>query len=160
MKQICSNLIVAITLLVFLPYPASSATLQVAERYPVAGEPITVTLTGDAVETGGDLILVAEYRPNSASVFSQEVPRDNSVPNRWRFTPSIPGLVLLKAMSRPASGNPGVVTATLALSVKFARPPVLGIAIMLIAGTILFGGTAVALIRGMMMKGSETAVTM
>ncbi len=63
---------------------------------------------------------------------------------------------MLKVIERPSlSRSRGVlkVRATLPLSVKFAHPPLLGIVIMLFAGTIVSGGTAVSIIRGIAMKG-------
>ncbi len=53
-----------------------AATLHSAVKYPISGESVEVILTGTELDLSGDLVLMADYRPNSETGFSREVPRD------------------------------------------------------------------------------------
>ena len=120
--------------------PAAAQSIEVAEPFPLQGEPVTVTVTGeDGVPLAG-AELSALYRPNSETSHTEPVgTTDASGQVRW--TPTDPGIVTLTAgpSSQPvASAN---------VAVRFGAFPPQGLAIMVLAGVLLFGGAGFGFAR-------------
>jgi hypothetical protein len=110
-----------------------------AVPFPTEGEAVTITVIArDGAETEplADRKVVALYRPNSA-VSEKETIGLTDAQGRLAWTPSAPGVVRL-AVWGDAEGK--VIDGERLVSVRFASLPLLGIAIMIGAGCILFGG--------------------
>jgi len=102
------------------------AQIDLSTEKPIEGEPVTVTLAEPAKE------VIVTYRPNS-QVIDRDTLRAEAASTTFTWTPATAGVVALKAGS--ASRN---------VSVRFAGISESGIATMMIAGIILFGGAAFA----------------
>ncbi|MFC1852835.1 hypothetical protein ACFL27_21770 [candidate division CSSED10-310 bacterium] len=136
-----------VSILALLPLisTADGQELLSSNQYPILNKPSKIELRGYDPEQLGDVDLVAEYRPNSATSYTAEVAR-SSQPGIWSFEPLDAGIVLLKAVQkkdvqRPAGKDNILKTiATREMSVCFNRTPWSGVFMMLFAGGILFGG--------------------
>lgn len=126
------------------------AEIVVDAAFPTQGRPVHVTVrSADGVAAVGDT-LTAVYRPSS------EVSRTETIgvvgpDGRVAWTPLEAGVVTLTSM--PPAGAAGRTPETLNLSVPFASTPLPGLAVLLIAGIILYGGV----IRGFMKLGQPPA---
>lgn len=123
-----------------LPGPAAaSVTIEVDRPSPLRGEALTVTVTGDGRPLAG-AGLEALYRPNSQTSFVESLPpTDAAGTSEW--TPRDAGIVTLSVLD-PADGPP---LATRTLAVRFGSFPARGIAVMVLAGLLLFGGAGFGL---------------
>ena len=102
------------------------AQMQLSNEKPKAGETITVTLEEAASE------LLIAYRPNS-SVVRRDTLRASVPTTEFIWTPKDAGVVALSTSS--ASRN---------VSVRFQEFSWKGLVVMLLAGSILFGGVIFA----------------
>lgn len=109
------------------------AGLELTPETPVHGEPVEVSLAGDAV--GAELLVT--YRPNSAVVATETLPFDGG---RATWVPSQPGIAVL-------SVSEGEKTVSRNVSVRFASIPWSGVLVFLGTGLLLFGGASFALRR-------------
>ncbi len=115
--------------LVFAAAPRASAQIVLSNDDVVVGEAVTVTLPA-AADT-----LVVTYRPNSAIAQRHYVPTGGRSSIEWR--PERAGIV---ALSAPGQGSRNV-------SVRFAKTPLSGLLVLLLAGTALFGGMSFAMVQ-------------
>jgi len=106
---------------------AARAQIQLSTEKPTEGEPITITLEKPAE------MLVVTYRPNSA-VTHRDTFRMQPAANIFEWTPDRAGIV---ALSVPEQGGKNV-------SVRFQGVSTSGIAVMIVAAALLFGGAAFA----------------
>jgi len=114
------------------PAPAASAarTLSVSPAQPTAGQPATV-----AADAGIDVLLVT-YRPGSAGLA-----RTDTIRAGGRAT--VPVTFTQAGVARVAvPGGPSQ-----NVSVRFDRTPAGGLAVLALAGLILFGGAAFAMAK-------------
>lgn len=114
--------------LVFLVLAAPLAAQEVVSISPVQptrDEPVTVTFS-EPVDS-----VTVTYRPGAITAHSESFAPGSAV---FEFTPTRAGVVSV------ASGD-----ASQSLSVRFRGAPVSGIAVMVLAGLILFGGAAISL---------------
>lgn len=111
--------------LVALPAAAQNV-VSVVPAAPVRGEPIVVTFDAPA-----DTVTIT-YRPGAVTARVETL---TGVGETFEFTPARAGVVAVAA----AGGTPR------SLSVRFVSSPLSGIAVMILAGLILFGGAAIAL---------------
>lgn len=123
--QRSSVFIYSILLLAALPH-AAFAQMELSTARPLAGQPVTISLP-----EGADTLIVT-YRPNSA-ISTQEILPVSAGQAQW--TPVQAGIV---SLSSPGIGSQNV-------SVRFSRPPAGGILVLILAGTILFGGAIFAM---------------
>jgi hypothetical protein len=122
-----SNIKPAALLLLLLGCGATlRAQIDLSTEKPVEGEPVTITLGEPAKE------VVVTYRPNS-QVIERDTLRADRASTSFTWTPATAGVVALKAGN--ASRN---------VSVRFTGISESGIATMIIAGVILFGGATFA----------------
>jgi hypothetical protein len=112
---------------------AFAGTLTLSPEQPVHGEPVEVSLAGDAV---GDALLVT-YRPNSAVVATETLALTDG---RTTWTPTQPGIAVL-------SVGDGDQTVSRNVSVRFASIPWSGVLVFLGTGLLLFGGATFAMRR-------------
>lgn len=106
---------------------SGQAQIQLSTETPTEGERITVKVEKPAKE------LVVTYRPNSA-VTHRDTFRLNPAAKVFEWTPDRAGIV---ALSVPEQGSMNI-------SVRFQGVSTSGIAVMLVAGSLLFGGAAFA----------------
>lgn len=124
-----------IFLLCLLIYsPTALANIDVSTDSPKVGQRITLTF-GTTVDT-----LLVTYRPNS-SVANRDTISINPPATSVEWASAYPGLVALAYVDKSQS-PPARVTRN--LSVRFDGLSVSGLVVMLLAGTILFGGAATA----------------
>ena len=129
---------VAVAMAVLLTAPAGAGTLSLSEEFPTAGEPVTVTL----MDSPGDptqYTLSATYRPNSATEKTVDVAVFGPG-GALAWTPADEGIVRLAAARQ--GEDPAAVAS---VAVRFDGAPIGGLAVMLAAGFILFGGASWAL---------------
>lgn len=106
-------------------------------RFPLRGELLSLTVTEEGIAQPGVVVEVL-YRPNTQTSRTETLaPTDARGTTSW--TPSDPGLVTLTA-SRELPGGEVKTVASRNVAVRFGGFPPSGIAIMLIAGLMLFGG--------------------
>lgn len=117
--------ILSIYLVLLCPFWLS-AQIQLSNEKPVAGEAVTISL--DQPETQ---VMIA-YRPNS-SVVRRDTLRSDSPTTEFSWTPKKAGVVALSTAT--ASRN---------VSVRFEGFSYPGLVVMLLAGSILFGGVIFA----------------
>lgn len=119
---------------------AGAVELRLDDPSPLRGEPATVTVTEDGRPLAGAR-LEALYRPNSQTSFRESLPAtDAAGASVW--TPRDAGIVTLAVL--PAGDGSPLATHTVA--VRFGSFPGLGVAVMIFAGLLLFGGAAFGLV--------------
>jgi len=126
---------------------SARAGVETDPPVPVQGEPATVTVTNDL--TGAPLRAAAVtvvYRPGS-KVSHAESLGTTDARGRIAWTPADAGIVTLTAIP---PGGEEVAPITSNLSVRFRGIPLRGLAVMVLAGIILYGGV----IRGFRSLGS------
>ena len=116
----------ALVLLAMASQGSPAAAIELSPATPAVGESVTVTLAEPATS------LEVTYRPSS-NVVEHVVLHADSPSTTFTWQPDHAGIVSLKAGSEQKS-----------ISIRFDRFPVLGLLILLVAGTILFGGAAYA----------------
>lgn len=116
----------AIIVLLLSSPPLPAAQISLSSEQPVRGETVDIQL-----ETP-DTVLIIAYRPNS-SVVRRDTLRSEESTDVFPWTPRRAGVVALSTTT--ASHN---------VSVRFAGLSWKGLIVMLLAGTILFGGVIFA----------------
>lgn len=127
--------------------PAAAVEVVLGSDSPLRGEPVTVTVTRDGAPLPG-VRVEALYRPNSQTS-AREVLAPTGPDGQTEWTPTDAGIVTIEVLG-PEGGAP---LATANTAVRRGYFPARGIAVMVIAGLLLFGGAAV----GMKMLLSEVA---
>ncbi|MFH1681824.1 MAG: hypothetical protein ABIH26_14435 [Candidatus Eisenbacteria bacterium] len=130
----------AVLLLAVLSGPAAALDLVLEVPNPTEGRALKVLLTGP--EAGPELRLTAIYRPGSRTQAREEVgtfDADGAI--TWR--PAYAGIthLVVSDPDDPAAGE----LASRNVAVRFRSPPPQGIAILLFAGGLLFGGATLAM---------------
>ncbi|HUO86084.1 MAG TPA: hypothetical protein VM617_01730 [Thermoanaerobaculia bacterium] len=123
--------------------PTGSVRLEASDERPVIGQSVRLTVLAGGTPLPGARV-TATYRPNSSTTSTEElVATDAAGSVLWE--PRAAGPVNLQAWA------PGDVAAapavTFAVAVRYGRFPPSGLAIMLIAGALLFGGAALGMAR-------------
>lgn len=131
--------IAAATLALVAMSLSAEVSIEVADTYPLFGEPVTITITDDGVPVGSATVS-AEYRPNSRTMVAEPVGTTDAFGN-VEWTPSDAGLVRLTATAADSEEA----SASKAVSVRYVSFPLEGILTMLIAGIILFGGAGLGM---------------
>ncbi|MBC6996832.1 hypothetical protein QWY85_04015 [Neolewinella lacunae] len=130
--RLLPNILCALTIL--LGAPGLAANISLADPSPVAGQPVRVTFSVPV-----DTLLVT-YRPNSALVRTETVVLP--APSTFaEWTPSSAGLAQLAYLDRTGE-IPLKVSHN--VSVRFDGLSGSGLAVMILAGLILFGGAGFA----------------
>jgi len=112
-------------------------SLLVEDEYPTVGEFTMLSIV--AVLDNAPYEVSVTYRPNSETVTTKTIGAlDDEGRIEWK--PEFAGLADLSI--KEGSGNK---VASKFVSVKYPSAPISGIAIMLLAGTLLFGGAALSL---------------
>lgn len=113
------------------------ADIEVAPAVPIQGRDVVVRVTRDG-EAAMAAPVRATYRPGSRVSHTEELGQTDGE-GRLHWTPSDAGIVALEA-ELPATGTAPATTLSRNLSVHFQGVPWAGVFIMLVAGTILYGG--------------------
>jgi len=117
--------------------------IYTAKRFPVEGEPIFIYVRGaDGYPVKGAVVSVT-YRPGSKVEKTDKVGLTN-LAGIVAWTPEDAGIVRISAKWGEAGRETEISKNT---SVKFASTPKAGIAIMLVAGLILIGGSIRRFVR-------------
>jgi hypothetical protein len=113
---------------------ADSGTLSLCTdvTFPGEGKSCVLTLLDSGVPVSGARV-TATFRPNSEVATTKDL-GITSTSGQLSWTPDEAGIATLTAEAE------GLDPVDLTVSVKFKRPSALGIAILLLAGMILFGG--------------------
>jgi hypothetical protein len=129
----------------FCPFtPSLGAELAADSRFLAVGEPAVLTLTDDGGVGIGGAQLTALYRPESEVSVEEVVGLTDSTGVIADWVPKYPGIVELSA-SWVDSGADQSASAT--LSVRFPATPWRGVAVMIAAGVILYGGVVLSQLR-------------
>lgn len=115
------------TVAILAPADRAHAQFGLSTHQPVVGDPVLV-----AIPASADTLLVT-YRPGSRIPTTQAIPTGGAGSVRW--VPTRPGLVHLSV----PGGGPGHY-----VSVRFRSRPTAGLAVLILAGSILFGGAGFA----------------
>lgn len=116
---------------------AADIELVAEKAYPLRGEPVEIHLRGADGSPLPGVVLSARYRPNSETVHTEELGitgPDGSL----TWTPADAGVVTLEATGA-GSAQP---IAQHQVAVRFGAFPAVGLLVMLVAATLLFGGAA------------------
>ena len=120
-----------------LAAPAAGAVeIALSDDYPLRGEPVTVTLSGD--DATAVRALRVTYRPNSQTLHEETLA---VAAGAVEWTPRDAGIVRLEALD----GDQAALQ-TRNAAVRFGRFPAPGIAVMSLAAALLFGGAALAMV--------------
>lgn len=118
----------------------AETTIDFSGIMPVAGTPQVLMLEGGNIQ--GALLTVC-YRPNSATEITDDpVPFDADGSIEW--TPRSPGIASLSVTD--SEGRP---LASKDVAIRFSEVPFAGIAVMILAGLLLFGGAAYSLAQAL-----------
>ncbi len=118
-----------------LPSPVSAQSIELDEQYPMREQPQRVVVMRDGRPLPG-VVVTARYRPNSETSFTETLaPTDSAGSVLW--TPRDAGIVTLEARASTVDEAP---IATHDVAVRFERFPPAGLAIMIFAALLLFGG--------------------
>ncbi|MDP8224486.1 MAG: hypothetical protein P9L99_14085 [Candidatus Lernaella stagnicola] len=120
-----------------LTAPAWAAKIECEPEFPIRGQEVFVTLSD--VEDPTAWSFVVTYRPNSATAQINQL-GPPAADGRLRWLPTASGLVEIKAQGPTKDAK-----VTTNIAVRFPSPPISGIIILLVAGTILFGGAGYSL---------------
>lgn len=122
-------------LLLTLPGAATAQRITVTPELPVRGETATLTVTGEEDQPLAGKVVEITYRPNSETTSIETLsPTDPSGQVAW--TPRDAGIVTL-TVGDLVSHN---------VAVRFGRFPSAGLAIMILAGMLLFGGAGLGFV--------------
>jgi len=143
--------------------PAPALELAIADERPLRAEPVRITVTAGGAPAAG-AVVEAIYRPNSSTTYREALPpADSSGTLFW--TPRDAGPVTLEARPGGAGGPPtapetapatGPPATSLVVAVRYPGFPPSGLAIMLLAGGLLFGGAVVGFV--MLLSGPRAVV--
>lgn len=111
----------------------------ITPQTPIQGRPCDLTIRADGQPAGGQL-LVATYRPNSEVARCDTLGATNAA-GTLAWSPRDAGMATLDVY------DAGRAVQTMTVSIKFRETPALGVAILILAGIILFGGNGYALAR-------------
>ena len=115
------------------------------EQAPTRNQWMLIRLVG--VEEPGKWQVKMTYRPNSATSQTVEPVSFNEA-GEARLKPSVSGIVEIQAEG-PYIKDQEIETATLNIPVRYTSPPISGIIILLLAGSILFGGAGYSLVKAL-----------
>jgi hypothetical protein len=136
--------VLAVLILLASAPVVAETSIQLAEEFPLRGQETTVTVVDDG---GADLAgsgVTATYRPNSETASTETVGTLDSA-GRIAWTPTDAGIVTLAVHPAPGEGEADATLATTDLSVRYGGFPPAGLAIMVIAGLLLFGGAGLGM---------------
>ncbi|WP_143473236.1 hypothetical protein [Flavilitoribacter nigricans] len=128
------RLIYLLLILLIAGSPEARASIEVSNHSPEVGETITLTFSAPVDS------LTVTYRPNS-SVSKTEVLVNNPPATSMEWASKEPGLVSLSYLDRSGGDAQSV---RQDLSIRFEGLSGSGLAVMLFAGIILFGGATMA----------------
>jgi hypothetical protein len=129
--------VIYLSILSFALSQAAMAEIDVAEEHPMEGTPVEVTVTSSEGIPVANAVVTAMFRPGS-EVTSENTAGTTDASGRFSWTPSQAGLVTLSAVA-PSTGDDGE-TLSSTLSVRYSSPPPLGVLMMILSGSILYGG--------------------
>lgn len=114
--------------------PCRAQEIAVPDAFPVRGETQILTVADADGRPVAGAAVTATYRPNSRTAESRELtPTDASGKTEW--TPEDAGIVTLAAIS-----SAGMPLASVNVAVRFGGMPGSGLAVIVLAGGMLFGG--------------------
>ncbi|MCA8972879.1 MAG: hypothetical protein KDC95_24050 [Planctomycetes bacterium] len=130
-----------VVLLIVLAIPATVSAQKVVIQdtsgadvhFPVVGTEVRVSLEG----AGDASSLVVLYRPNSKTSVEQSVAISDG---RATWIPTSPGLASLDLLDHDKTS-----LAKRTVSIRFAETSYVGLAVMILAAVLLFGGAAISI---------------
>lgn len=121
---------------------AGTMWLCVDQKYPTQGKPCGIRVTKDDLPVERASVRVT-YRPNSEVMDTQVIGKTDA-DGRIRWVPQEAGIATLQAeeagVAAMHSGPGGLGRVELTVSIRFRTAPWLGVAILILAALILFGG--------------------
>lgn len=142
-RRLCAAFVLLALFAAAAPAVADT-TIELADPFPLRGEETQVTVLGDGGTSVAGSILTATYRPNSETASTEIVGALDSA-GRIAWTPVDAGIVKLDLHPAPGEGDAAAVLATTDLSVRYGGFPPAGLAIMILAGLLLFGGAGLGM---------------
>lgn len=115
--------------------PPPAVSLEVSDERPLIGQTVELTALAGGTPLAGARVRVT-YRPNSSTTSTDELAATDAA-GTASWVPTAAGPVNLQVWLPGADGAPAV---THAVAVRYGRFPLSGLAIMLLAGALLFGG--------------------
>jgi len=123
---------------------ATAAVLMPGKAFPAVGEETPIELKqGDGAPIPGARI-TATYRPGSEVAVEESVGVTDSLGRVGTWKPGLPGIVTLQAAWTEGGAER---TASVNMSVRFSSTPWRGVAILAMAGVILYGGVIFSQVR-------------
>lgn len=120
--------------------PCCAQQIRVSDAFPLRGVPQSVTVADAEGRPVAAAAVTVTYRPNSRTARRRELaPTDAAGRSEW--TPENAGIVTLEATAR--DGTP---LAEVNVAVRFGGMPPSGLAVIVIAGGLLFGGAALGFV--------------
>ena len=129
----------ALMLVAWLP-PCEAQQIGFPQAFPLRGATETLTVTDADGRAVAGAIVTVTYRPNSQTAKRRELPPTDEA-GRTQWTAEDPGIVTLAARSPD-----GESLASLNVAVRFGGMPGSGVAVMILAGTLLFGGVVLGIV--------------
>lgn len=116
------------------PATGLSQEIRLNQPYPLMNRPVKVSVTDDGSPVVEATILVT-YRPNSQTIDTETLVTNQRGVALWR--PRDAGIARLELRSDDPQH---AALSTLNVAIRFGGPPASGVAVMIVAGILLFGG--------------------
>ncbi len=123
----------------------ADASIVLRSQYPVEGERTELFIQSDEGAPVANAAVLVTYRPGSSVEQTEEI-GVTSEDGRIGWSPTLAGIVTINASWEHDGAT---ISTSTNVAVKFASAPLLGIAIMIIAGFLLVGGSVVRVFRMM-----------
>lgn len=133
-------LAVALAALASIPAPCRAQEIGLGDTFPLRGATETLTVTDAGGQPVAGAVVTVTYRPNSQTSKSHDLPPTDAA-GRTEWSVEDAGIVTLSAKSVD-----GESLASLNVAVRFGGMPGTGIAVMIVAGGLLFGGVLLGLV--------------
>ena len=144
-------LALALGLALLVTAPVAAVEIVPGEEFPSRGTAVRLAVTSDGAPLPG-MVIEAVYRPGSETSYSEAVGTTDAA-GTLHWTPRDAGLVTLSARLAARSDDAAETdvesdgpVATRTLSVRYGGFPPAGLAIMVLAGVLLFGGAGLGFV--------------
>ena len=141
MRELIRFFVLAL-LLTAVQSPASAQSIELDEQYPMRQQPQRLVVMDDAQQPVQAALVTVRYRPNSQTS-STETLAPTGIDGSVSWTPRDAGIVTLEARTSAGGETP---VATRDVAVRFERFPPAGLAIMIFAALVLFGGAGFGMV--------------
>lgn len=131
---------------------AAGGRIDTAEKFPTVGRSTLIHVRNSLGRSVEGALISITYRPESQVEKTVSLGATNNA-GIVRWTPGDAGVVTISAAWTEADSTAGAATSN--ISVKFASAPASGIAIMILAGLLLLGGSIIRFARLLREPGDE-----